>query len=77
MNEKYSHALGLARTSKDVWDIFKSGRVAGLIGVEGLHQIANSASVMRNFHRLGIRYITLTHDSNNLYGDSTVRNWRY
>jgi membrane dipeptidase len=59
-------------TSKEVWDIFNSGRVAGLIGVEGLHQIANSASVLRNFRRLGVRYITLTHDSNNLYADATV-----
>ncbi|KAK7178674.1 membrane dipeptidase [Paraphaeosphaeria sporulosa] len=71
ITEKYSHAIGLAQTSQDVWDIFKSGRVAGLIGVEGLHQIANSASVLRNFRRLGVRYITLTHDSNNLYADAT------
>ncbi|KAH7361343.1 renal dipeptidase family [Pyrenochaeta sp. MPI-SDFR-AT-0127] len=69
--EKYPHALGLAQSSKEVWDIFKSGRIAGLIGVEGLHQIANSASVLRTFRRLGVRYITLTHDSNNIYADST------
>lgn len=73
LTDKYPHALGLARTTKDIWDIFKSGRVAGLIGVEGLHQIGNSASVLRNFRRLGVRYITMTHDSNNLYADATVR----
>lgn len=70
--DKYPEHLGLARTSTEVWDVFNSGRVASLIGIEGLHQIANSASVMRNFHRLGVGYITLTHDSNNLYADSTV-----
>ncbi|OAA41287.1 Peptidase M19, renal dipeptidase [Metarhizium rileyi] len=64
--ERYPDSLGLARTSAEVWDAFRSGRVASLIGVEGLHQIANSASVMRSFYRLGVRYITLTHDSNNL-----------
>ncbi|PTB75337.1 hypothetical protein M440DRAFT_55674 [Trichoderma longibrachiatum ATCC 18648] len=69
--ERYPDALQIARSSKEVWEAFKSGRVASLVGVEGLHQIANSASVLRNFHRLGVRYVTLTHDSNNLYADST------
>jgi membrane dipeptidase len=72
ITQQHSHKLGLADNSKEVWGIFNSGRVAGLIGVEGLHQIANSASVLRNFRRLGVRYITLTHDSNNLYADATV-----
>ncbi|KAL6862020.1 membrane dipeptidase domain-containing protein [Trichoderma novae-zelandiae] len=69
--ERYPDALQIARSSKEVWEAFRSGRVASLIGVEGLHQIANSASVLRNLHRLGVRYVTLTHDSNNLYADST------
>lgn len=70
--EQHPRDLGLARNSAEVWDLFRSGRVASLIGVEGLHQIANSAAVLRNFHRLGVRYITLTHDSNNIYADATV-----
>lgn len=70
--ERYSQHIGLARTSTEVWEVFRSGRVAGLIGVEGLHQIANSASALRTFHRLGVRYMTLTHDSNNFYADATV-----
>ncbi|KAF3074448.1 Dipeptidase 1 [Trichoderma lentiforme] len=69
--ERYPDDLQLATTSKEVWQAFQSGKIASLIGVEGLHQIANSASALRNFHRLGVRYITLTHDSNNLYADST------
>ncbi|KAJ4859933.1 membrane dipeptidase (Peptidase family m19) domain-containing protein [Trichoderma breve] len=69
--ERHPDDLQLATTSKEVWHAFQSGKVASLIGVEGLHQIANSASALRNFHRLGVRYITLTHDSNNLYADST------
>ncbi|KAF2092846.1 hypothetical protein NA57DRAFT_49457 [Rhizodiscina lignyota] len=69
--ERYPHDFGLARTSKEVWDVFNSGRVASLIGIEGLHQIANSTSALRCFYRLGVRYVTLTHDRNNLYADST------
>lgn len=73
--EKYPDDFRIARTSAEIWDAFKSGQIASLIGVEGLHQIANSASVLRIFHRLGVRYVTLTHDSNNLYADSTVSNY--
>lgn len=72
--ERYPDDLQLAKTSFEVWEAFRSGRIASLIGIEGLHQIANSASALRMFHRLGVRYVTLTHDSNNLYADSTVSN---
>ena len=43
-----------------------------MIGLEGLHQIGNSVSVMRTYYQLGVRYITLTHDCNNLYADAAL-----
>ncbi|KAF7596689.1 hypothetical protein BBP40_000612 [Aspergillus hancockii] len=70
--ELYPSQLGLAQSPADVWETYRSGRVASMIGVEGLHQIGNSASVLRMFHRLGVRYITLTHNSNNLYADAAL-----
>lgn len=70
--EMHPSVLGLATSATEIWDVFRSGRIASLIGVEGLHQIANSASVMRMLFRLGVRYVTLTHGSNNLYADSAV-----
>lgn len=72
--ELYPAQLGLAQSPGEVWDVFRSGRVASMIGVEGLHQIGDSASVLRVFYRLGVRYITLTHNSNNLYADAAVMN---
>ncbi|CAI7602467.1 unnamed protein product [Penicillium glandicola] len=69
---QYPKVLGFCQSVTDVWDVFRSGRIASMIGVEGLHQIGNSASVLRNFHRLGVRYVTLTHNSNNLYADSAA-----
>lgn len=64
--ELYPAQLGLAQSPGEVWDVFRSGRVASMIG--------DSASVLRVFYRLGVRYITLTHNSNNLYADAAVMN---
>ena len=36
-------------------------RLAALIGIEGGHSIENSLSLLRNYYRLGARYMTLTH----------------
>ncbi|KAF2869626.1 renal dipeptidase family [Massariosphaeria phaeospora] len=68
----YKDDLELVDTAADVMRIFRDGRCASLIGVEGLHQIGNSASVLRMYHRLGVRYITLAHNKNNLYADSAT-----
>lgn len=45
-------------------------RISSLIGIEGLHQIGNSASILRLYHQLGVRYATLTHHCHNKYADS-------
>ncbi|KAG4257713.1 membrane dipeptidase [Fusarium proliferatum] len=71
MIENFSDHFGAVNSSKDIETIFKSGKIASLIGVEGLHQIADSTSVLRLFHKLGVRYITLCHDDDNRYADSS------
>lgn len=68
----YSDHMGLVDRASDVMRLFKNGKFASLMGVEGLHQIANSSSVLRLYHRLGVRYVTLAHNKNNLYADSAV-----
>lgn len=72
MVEQYPTAFALAHTAADILPIFSSGRITSLIGVEGLHQIGNSVSALRTFHRLGVRYVTLVHNKNNLFADSAV-----
>lgn len=73
--ERHPATFGFVDTADDILPVFRSGRIASLLGIEGLHQIANSASVLRMYHRLGIRYATLCHDKSNLYCDSSVRAW--
>jgi membrane dipeptidase len=53
--------LELARSAEDIERIHRSGRIASLIGVEGGHMIEGSLGVLRVFHELGARYLTLTH----------------
>ncbi|KAK9852619.1 Peptidase M19 [Penicillium brevicompactum] len=72
LSETYSDQMENVQHSSDIMRLFKLGKFASLIGVEGLHQIANSASVLRLYHKMGVRYITLAHNKNNLYADSAT-----
>jgi membrane dipeptidase len=70
MVRKYPETFELARTAADVDRIFKAGRIASLIGMEGGHSIDNSLAALRMFYAAGARYMTLTHSSNNAWADS-------
>jgi membrane dipeptidase len=70
MVRKYPDTFELATTAADVERIFKAGRIASLIGMEGGHSIANSLAALRMFHALGARYMTLTHSANIAWADS-------
>ena len=47
------------------------GKIAIMIGVEGGHAIEDSLDILRDFHRLGVRYMTLTHVNTNNWCDSS------
>jgi membrane dipeptidase len=68
----YPAALELALTAGDVERIFAAGRVASLLGAEGGHSIACSLGVLRVLYRLGVRYLTLTHNANVPWADSAT-----
>ena len=72
MMRKYPGAFELALTAGDVERIFKQGRIASLIGMEGGHSIDSSLGALRMFHRLGARYMTLTHSKNVPWADSAT-----
>jgi membrane dipeptidase len=40
----------------------REGRIASLMGMEGGHAIENSLALLRQYHALGARYMTLTHN---------------
>ncbi|MBI2828038.1 MAG: membrane dipeptidase [Acidobacteria bacterium] len=70
MVRKYPNTFGLATTAADVERVFKAGRIASLIGMEGGHSIDNSLAALRMFHAAGARYLTLTHSTNVPWADS-------
>jgi membrane dipeptidase len=70
MMRRYPQTFELALTAADVERIFKSGKIASMIGMEGGHSIDNSLAALRMFHRLGARYMTLTHSKNTPWADS-------
>ncbi len=65
-------ALELARTAADVERIMAAGRIASLIGAEGGQSIGNSLGTLRALYRLGVRYLTLTHNLNLPWADSAT-----
>jgi membrane dipeptidase len=70
MMRKYPDTFELARTAADVERIFKAGKIASLIGMEGGHSIDNSLATLRMFYAVGARYMTLTHSTNIAWADS-------
>ena len=72
MLRKYPDTFELALTADDVERIFEKGKIASLIGMEGGHSIDNSLGALRMFHRLGARYMTLTHSRNVPWADSAT-----
>ncbi|KAI1105354.1 membrane dipeptidase-domain-containing protein [Jackrogersella minutella] len=70
--DRFPHVFALVDRADDIIPAFRSGRVASLVGIEGLHSIGQSASVLRMAHKLGVRYATLCHNKGNDFADSAT-----
>ena len=68
----YPRDLERALTADDLVRIHKAGRIGSLIGIEGGRQIGGSLPALRQFYRLGARYMTLTHNQTTEWADSAT-----
>jgi len=66
-----SAQLVFCTDSAGIRDAKRRGKVAIMIGVEGGHAIEDSLDTLRDFYRLGARYMTLTHVNSNNWCDSS------
>jgi len=69
--ERYPNQLSFSSGTDGIRDAKRHGKIAILIGVEGGHAIEDSLDTLRDFYRLGARYMTLTHVNTNNWCDSS------
>ncbi|CAN5915526.1 dipeptidase [soil metagenome] len=72
MAERYPETFEIAHNADDVERIVAEGKIASLLGIEGGVAIEEDLSLLRNFARLGVRYMTLTHNSTLPWADAAT-----
>lgn len=70
-------ALEFVTTADGIEQAFGRGRIASLLGLEGGHTLNNSLAVLRMYHRLGARYLTLTHWQSHDWADAATDQARH
>jgi membrane dipeptidase len=68
--EKHSDVLVSCTTAAEIRRAKKQNKICALMGIEGGYAIENSLSALRNFYRMGIRYMTLTHNVSHDWADA-------
>lgn len=69
---QYPESFSVPVNSSTALSVFKNGQLVSPLAIEGLHQIGNSLSTLRNYFELGVRYATLTHNCHNQYADAAL-----
>jgi len=68
--ERHPRDLIFATSAADIRRAKAQNKIACLMGIEGGHAIENSLPTLREFYRLGVRYMTLTWNNANDWADS-------
>ncbi|EGV59921.1 membrane dipeptidase (peptidase M19) family protein [Yamadazyma tenuis] len=64
------YEIAVVSNSEDALKAFNEGKFVVTMGIEGLHQVDISLSVLRLYYELGVRYATLTHNGDNPFATS-------
>jgi membrane dipeptidase len=71
--ERYPDTLQFAGTVAEIRAAHRHGRIASLLGMEGGQGLENSLGALRAYYDLGVRYMTLTHNSHTDWADSAAQ----
>jgi membrane dipeptidase len=69
---RYPDVFQFAGTAADIRAAKKSGRIGSMLGIEGGHAIENSLGALRAYYDLGVRYMTLTHNTTLDWADAAA-----
>ena len=69
--ERHPDKMTMAFTADDIVRAHQQHKFAALMGIEGGHAIENDIRLLRDFYRLGVRYMTLTWSNTNEWADSS------
>jgi membrane dipeptidase len=68
---RHPDQMMMAFTADDIVRAHQQHKFAALMGIEGGHAIENDLRLLREFYRLGVRYMTLTWSNTNEWADSS------
>ena len=68
---RHPDQMMMAFSVADIERAHKKKKLASLMGIEGGHSIENSIRVLRDYYRLGVRYMTLSWSNTNEWADSS------
>ena len=68
--DRYPDQMTVCASLEEIRATVAAGRHAACMGIEGGHAIEGQLALLRLFHQLGVRYMTLTHTNHNEYADS-------
>jgi membrane dipeptidase len=69
--ERHPDRMMMAFSVADIEQAHKQHKLAALMGIEGGHSIENDIHLLRDYYRLGVRYMTLTWSNTNEWADSS------
>ncbi len=68
---KHPDQMMMAFSPADIEKAHREHKLAALMGIEGGHSIEDSLRLLRDYYRLGVRYMTLTWSNSNDWADSS------